>query len=82
MNKSKSGSQEVQCRRQTNGSKAESGTFQRFRILAVTGSPGSREESARNADGGHRGSVEEAMSELMMRGQEHMGKACVCVRAT
>ena len=48
----------------------------------MTESPGSREESARNADGGHRGSVEEAVSELMTRGQELMGKACVCVRAT
>ena len=45
------------------------------------GVPGSREESARDADGGHRGFVEEAMSELMTCGQEDMGKACVCARA-
>ncbi|CAI9178539.1 unnamed protein product [Rangifer tarandus platyrhynchus] len=81
MNKSKSGPQEVQCGRQTNGPKAVSGTCQRSRVLAVTETPISREESPRNVDGGHRGSVEEAMSEAMTNGQEDTGKACVSARA-
>ena len=47
----------------------------------MTETRGSREESPRNMDGGHRGSVEEAMSELMTNGQGDMGKACMSARA-
>ena len=80
MNKSKSCPQQVQCGRQTNRPKAVSGKCQHSRVLAVTETHGSRKESPR-MDGGHRGSVEEAMSELMTNGQEDMGKACVSARA-
>lgn len=69
------GSSEVQCGRQTNGSKGRRWNVPVVQVLAVTESPAEKRAPGTRMVASS-GFQREAMSELMTCGQEDMGKAC------